>query len=103
MSTLEATCLYDGDKESLRNNFQAAVRARDRARAELATAEEEADEAGHRAVPTARSARDLVSGIKSRLNVHMRDEINSILEELVQLTASANNVSAGGKHGCGEY
>ena len=54
VSTLEATFLSYCDKKSLRNNLRAAMRARDRARAEVTTAEDEADEAGRRAVRTAR-------------------------------------------------
>ena len=73
------------------------MRARDRARAEVGTAKEEAKEAGRRALITARSAPDLVSGLKSQLNVHMSDEINKILEELGKLTASAKAAWEGGQ------
>ena len=102
MSTLEATSLSDGVNESLRNNLHVAVRARDRAKAEVVTAEDEADQAGRHAVRTARSARDLVSGLESRLNFHMRDEINVIFEELGNFSVSAKNVLVGDKRGRGE-
>ena len=66
VSTLEAIYLFDGDNKSLQNNFQPVMRAQDQAREEVATAKDEADEAGRRAVRTARSARYLVSGLDIR-------------------------------------